>query len=150
MTVSGRGKNAPEAGPGPLERGAEPEAPNPNCDPGSLAASGSHPRWRLPALAAPILGGACFATLIWALNLRLDRWDASAFVLLIYGSALSAVVGSVAAWKQRNDPPLPESIEALRQMLWLAVVIAFLWVWVPPVQDLVGWAMRQASMFRFS
>lgn len=55
--------------------------------------------WQVGSAIAPLAGLASAGILLWALGNRMDAWEVSSFVLLVYGSAASAVLGSFCAWR---------------------------------------------------
>lgn len=93
------------------------------------------------------LGLGCMCFLVWGLALRLDRWEARSFILCIWGAVVCAVVATVLSWRDRV--PLLDSERLSRIGLWMAVTGGLLWVWVPPIQRMVGWWIRQTSMLIF-
>ena len=95
-----------------------------------------------------VLGAACLVVLGWGLRVRLDAWAAWQFVLPIWLAAASAVAGTVCARfasRAGSRPPL----RGLRILVWVLVGITLLWSWFPPAERLVGWWVRQVTMFRF-
>jgi hypothetical protein len=101
----------------------------------------------------PLAGLGSAAALVWALSTRLQEWSARSFVLLFYAGLLCAVVSQITAQllrRQRQDP-LPDVIGQLRGILTLLAVVGALWVWTPTLlEPIVGWCLRQVSVWRFN
>jgi hypothetical protein len=97
-------------------------------------------------VAVPLAGLGMVGLLLWGLGFRLEFWDARDFIALIHGGGLCAV-GFVALWRRLGFPRTTRALPGAA--LCVAMLCAYAWVWVPPVQPLVAWWVRHVSMFRF-
>ena len=101
---------------------------------------------------SPVVGFGLGAWLVWAFAARHDDWNAWSFALLFYGGVICTVAAHVAALlaRRRGETAPPEFATELRRALSAVVLVAVLWVWCKPVMEpVVGWWMRQSSMWRF-
>ncbi len=104
---------------------------------------------RVAAAVLPIAGVLCLGYLVWGLRFRLNTWAAWHFVVPIWVAAAAAVAGSVSARVVSRHTPGRAPLRGLRALLWSLLLIVFLWAWFPPAERLVGWWVRQLTMFRF-
>lgn len=106
---------------------------------------------KLRAVAISTFLGLLSATaLIWAVFSRLDRWQAWAFVTLLY-TALAAAFAAHASERILRGPPLPGCVRDLRLVLSIFATAAVLWAGLPSVsRPLAGWIARQIAATRYS
>ena len=104
------------------------------------------------ALWSPVLAALFVGSLFWAVGYRLDYWEVQPFILLLYGGMASVAAAHAATRlsRSRSELPLPAHVAELRGVMTLVVVVIALWVWCNPVMHpVVGWCVRQVSMWRF-
>jgi hypothetical protein len=104
------------------------------------------------ATGSPFLCLGLSAGLAWAVATVRDDWDVWTMVALFYGALVSAVVAHVAAFlltRAGQEPP-PAVAGTVRSVLSVWVALTALWVWCGPwLQPIVGWGVRQVSVWRF-
>ncbi len=101
------------------------------------------------ACCAPLVGLAALGYLLWALRFRLDLWPAWRFVILVWIAVASALLGTGAAFRAAALTRELVPLRWARTLVWIAVTLILLWAWFPPMERLVGWWIRQVTMFRF-
>jgi len=106
--------------------------------------------WSVMSAMGTMEAGLSLGILAWAANFRLDRWSAQPFVLLLYAALTGALVGTLAIGRaRREDSKAWDGLGALRRLTWFALAVCFSWIWLPQSEHVVGWWIRQVSMFRF-
>jgi len=90
--------------------------------------------------------------LVWAMATVRDEWDVWIMVALFYGALASAVAAHVSAFllTRSGQAPPPAWARAVRSILSAWVAVTALWVWCAPLMHpIVGWGVRQVSVWRF-
>lgn len=99
------------------------------------------------SVAVACAGLALFGSFAWGAALRLERWDAVDLVVRVHGAFLCAVASWFLARRAADRAAGPQHLPLFALACCLCGTYA--WAWLPPVQRVAAWWVRQASTVIF-
>ncbi len=105
--------------------------------------------WMALGFVGSILCIICISIFAWAYQHKLDTWKAKPFGLIVYAAIVSGMVSMIGYWKNVKTDQIHDLFsKMLHWVSWTLLLGFILWLWFPPLRDLLLWWDKTLALFR--